>query len=120
LPRGPEVSTKRNSEVETSELISNINLIISLRTVAALRKQSCGLFLAAPQRLCLEDPKSAQKNSEVETSELISNINLIISLRTVTALRKQSCGLFLAVPQELCSEDPKSAQKETPKSKLRS
>ncbi|WP_302515284.1 hypothetical protein, partial [Ruminococcus bromii] len=32
LPRGPEVSTKRNSEVETSELISNINLIISLRT----------------------------------------------------------------------------------------
>ena len=32
LLRGPEVSTKRNSEVETSELISNINLIISLRT----------------------------------------------------------------------------------------
>lgn len=31
--------------------------IISLRTVAALRKQSCGLFLAAPQELCSEDPK---------------------------------------------------------------
>ncbi|WP_443715963.1 hypothetical protein, partial [Ruminococcus bromii] len=68
---------------------------------------SCGLFLAAPQRLCLEDPKSAQKNSEVETSELISNINLIISLRTVAALRKRSCGLFLAAPQRLCLEDPK-------------
>lgn len=48
---------KRNSEVSTSELISNINLIISLRTVAALRKQSCGLFLAVPQELCSEDPK---------------------------------------------------------------
>jgi len=48
---------KRSSEVDTSELISNINLIISLRTVAALRKQSCGLFLAAPQELCSEDPK---------------------------------------------------------------
>lgn len=58
-------------------------MIISLRTVAAFRKQSCGLFLAAPQELCSEDPKSAQKeNSEVDTSELISNINLIISLRT--------------------------------------
>ena len=48
---------KRSSEVETSELISNVNLIISLRTVAAVRKHPCGLFLAAPQELCSEDPK---------------------------------------------------------------
>lgn len=54
---------KRSSEVDTSELISNVNLIISLRTVAALRKHSYGLFLAVPQELCSEDPKSAQKET---------------------------------------------------------
>ena len=58
-------------------------MIIFLKTVAAFRKQSYGLFLAAPQELCSEDPKSAQKeNSEVDTSELINRI-MIISLRTV-------------------------------------
>ncbi len=46
--RGPEVS-KRD------------NIIISLRTVGALGKQSGGLFLAPPQKLRFEDPKSRKK-----------------------------------------------------------
>ncbi len=48
--------------------------IISLRTVGAFRKQSCGLFSAPPQELCSEDPKWSERNRPSEYPKgLINN-----------------------------------------------
>ncbi len=109
---------KTPKSFRTLEYKDNV-LIISLRTVGAFGKQSCGLFLAPPQKLCFEDPKWFLKKKtpkSFRTLEYKDNV-LIISLRTVGAFGKQSCGLFLAPPQKLCFEDPKwFLKKKTPKS----
>lgn len=60
--RGPE-GKKIPKAISDFGVDNSKYTIISLRTVAALRKQSCGLFLAVPQELCSEDPKSTQKET---------------------------------------------------------
>lgn len=57
-------------------------MIISLRTVAALKKQSCGLFLAVPQELCSEDPKVKKIPKAISDFGVDNSKYTIISLRT--------------------------------------
>ena len=74
------------------------DVLVSLRTVSTLIKQSCGLFSAMTAAAMLRGLLSRKnKKYPCMSKGTLKDDDVLVSLRTVSALRKQSCGLFSAM-----------------------
>jgi len=83
VPRGCRSVEKKRAPRNREALWISDNLIISWRTVAAFRKQSCGLFLAATVAAVPRGCRSVEKKRAPRNREALwISDNLIISWRT--------------------------------------